>query len=156
MVTALVALQEATSAGTSRQPPAHHLDLGCGIGSVLLMVAWGLPGVASCGVEAQEVSLGLARRSILYNGVADRVQVRGCGRVQVRGCNQWNACTAECDSKELQAAGTGEGLAALSLRWAHVAESHQLVLQYTTSDRMTATGWFLGSPRHRMLQAKFA
>jgi tRNA1(Val) A37 N6-methylase TrmN6 len=40
------------------------LDLGCGIGSVLLMLAWRFPDAAVVGVEAQALSLDLARRSI--------------------------------------------------------------------------------------------
>lgn len=47
--------------------PARCLDLGCGIGSVLLMTAWHFPGAACVGVEAQEARLRLARRSIAYN-----------------------------------------------------------------------------------------
>lgn len=56
--------------------PLRTLDLGCGIGSVLLMVAWRLPRATCLGVEAQDVSMSLARRSIRYNGVEDRVRVR--------------------------------------------------------------------------------
>lgn len=52
------------------------LDAGCGSGSVLLMVAWRLPAARVIGVEAQQVSAGLARRSIAWNGVADRCEVR--------------------------------------------------------------------------------
>jgi tRNA1Val (adenine37-N6)-methyltransferase len=53
----------------------RHLDLGCGIGSVLLMVVWGLdPETVSVGIEAQELSHGLAERSIAYNGVDHRVR----------------------------------------------------------------------------------
>ncbi len=52
------------------------LDLGCGIGSVLQMVAWAFPNTVSVGVEAQAVSVGLARRSVRYNGGEDRVTVR--------------------------------------------------------------------------------
>jgi len=52
------------------------LDLGCGIGSVLLMVAWSLPAAEILGVEAQSISIDLARRSIAYNGVATRCAVR--------------------------------------------------------------------------------
>lgn len=52
------------------------LDLGCGIGSVLLMTAWRLPGARFVGVEAQGPSAALARRSIAFNGVEDRVEVR--------------------------------------------------------------------------------
>ena len=67
----------AAAAATERSSVRHHLDLGCGIGSVLLMVSWGLPEVQSLGVEAQEVSVGMARRSIKYNGAADRIKVGG-------------------------------------------------------------------------------
>jgi tRNA1Val (adenine37-N6)-methyltransferase len=55
--------------------PARHIDLGCGIGTVLMMVAWHYPDVRSIGVEAQEVSHDLATRSIPWNGCEDRVQV---------------------------------------------------------------------------------
>ncbi|KAJ4458615.1 putative SAM-dependent methyltransferase [Paratrimastix pyriformis] len=57
--------------------PTHqrHVDLGCGIGSVLMMVSWRLPGLRSVGVEAQPISVGLARRSLAYNGCADRCEV---------------------------------------------------------------------------------
>lgn len=51
------------------------VDLGSGIGSVLLMLAWGLPGAELLGVEAQDVSVALARRSIAFNGVDDRCRV---------------------------------------------------------------------------------
>lgn len=54
---------------------ARHVDLGCGIGSVLLMVAWALPRTRCIGIEAQEISVGLARRSIAYDGAEDRVEV---------------------------------------------------------------------------------
>ena len=73
-VTAVIALQEAAKLA---RPPLAALDLGCGIGSVLLMVAWGLP-AATCvlGVEAQDVSVALCRRSIRYNvGEGGRVAV---------------------------------------------------------------------------------
>ncbi len=56
--------------------PARCLDLGCGIGSVLLMIAWRFPGARCTGIEAQALSAGLARRSIAWNGVGDRVEVR--------------------------------------------------------------------------------
>ena len=68
-MTAWVALE-----GT--QPVDRALDLGCGIGSVLMMVAWGLPETHLLGVEAQELSAGLCRRSLAYNGLESRVQLR--------------------------------------------------------------------------------
>jgi tRNA1(Val) A37 N6-methylase TrmN6 len=71
-VTAYVALETARAEG----PVARALDLGCGIGSVLLMVAWGLPTARVVGVEAQAPSVGLARRSLRYNGAEERCEVR--------------------------------------------------------------------------------
>ena len=58
------------------QPPRRYADLGCGIGSVLLLVAWRFPGARALGVEAQEVSWALARRSVAGNGVRARCEVR--------------------------------------------------------------------------------
>ncbi len=52
------------------------LDLGCGSGSVLLMTAWRFERARVVGIEAQEVSAGLARRSIEWNGAGDRCAVR--------------------------------------------------------------------------------
>lgn len=51
------------------------LDLGCGIGSVLMQVAWSFPGAEVVGVEAQALSVGLARRSLAYNGAEGRCRV---------------------------------------------------------------------------------
>ncbi len=55
--------------------PRQALDLGCGIGSVGLFVAWSFPDLTITGIEAQAISAALARRSIRYNGVQDRVTV---------------------------------------------------------------------------------
>jgi tRNA1(Val) A37 N6-methylase TrmN6 len=52
---------------------ATFLDLGCGVGSVLLMVAWRLPGARGFGIEAQDVSVELARRNVHDNGLGERV-----------------------------------------------------------------------------------
>lgn len=52
------------------------VDLGCGIGSVLLLCAWRLPGARCDGLEAQEESHRLAERSIRWNGVEGRVTAR--------------------------------------------------------------------------------
>lgn len=53
-------------------PPSSALDLGCGIGAVLLLLAWRFPRARVTGIEAQPLSRDLARRSIVWNGVADR------------------------------------------------------------------------------------
>ncbi|MBI2892276.1 MAG: SAM-dependent methyltransferase [Deltaproteobacteria bacterium] len=54
-------------AASSLPDPRRVLDLGTGIGSVLLLLAWRFAPARCVGLEAQEVSVGLARRSILYN-----------------------------------------------------------------------------------------
>ncbi|MBL8910932.1 MAG: methyltransferase [Archangium sp.] len=51
------------------------LDLGCGLGSVLLMNAWRFPDADVTGVEAQMDRAEMARRSIAWNGVEDRCRV---------------------------------------------------------------------------------
>lgn len=68
VVTAWVAMQV--------QPtPDRVLDLGCGIGSVLLHLAWSAPAAMLVGVEAQAVSFALLERNIAHNGLAARVTV---------------------------------------------------------------------------------
>lgn len=49
------------------------LDLGSGIGSVAMSVAWRLPGAQVATIEAQEISIRLARKSIAKNGLEKRV-----------------------------------------------------------------------------------
>jgi tRNA1Val (adenine37-N6)-methyltransferase len=56
--------------------PASALDLGCGIGTVLLFTAWRFPEARCLGIEAQAVSAQLARRSLSWNGVEERCRVR--------------------------------------------------------------------------------
>jgi tRNA1(Val) A37 N6-methylase TrmN6 len=51
------------------------LDLGCGVGSVLLMVAWRFPNAPGIGIEAQDVSIELARRNVRENGLGERVRL---------------------------------------------------------------------------------
>jgi tRNA1Val (adenine37-N6)-methyltransferase len=59
--------------GTTHAPRvARAADLGSGIGSVALISAWRLPGAAFVTVEAQEISLRLARKSVRYNGLESR------------------------------------------------------------------------------------
>jgi tRNA1Val (adenine37-N6)-methyltransferase len=55
--------------------PRTFLDLGCGIGAVLMLLAWRFPEACGLGVEAQPLSVELARRSLVWNGAADRCRV---------------------------------------------------------------------------------
>ena len=64
LVTAWTALQVQPS-------PVRILDLGCGLGSVLLHLAWSAPRSTLVGVEAQAMSFDLARRNIAHNGLGD-------------------------------------------------------------------------------------
>lgn len=63
----------AWEAAHARPDPAHYLDLGCGIGSVLLMVSWRLAKATVYGIEALPISLALANKSVAFNGIAGRV-----------------------------------------------------------------------------------
>lgn len=72
LVTAALAKRRASSSA----PPRVIVDLGCGIGSVLLFDAWSFPDARVVGIEAQALSVHMARRSIAWNGVGDRVIVR--------------------------------------------------------------------------------
>lgn len=47
--------------------PSRVLDLGCGLGSVLLHLAWSLPHASLEGVEVQDVSFELLRRNVAHN-----------------------------------------------------------------------------------------
>jgi tRNA1Val (adenine37-N6)-methyltransferase len=59
--------------GTTHAPRVDRAaDLGSGIGSVALISAWRLPGATFCTVEAQEISLRLASKTMRYNGLESR------------------------------------------------------------------------------------
>lgn len=63
--------------GTTNAPsPARVLDLGSGIGSVGMTAAWRLPGSRFVTVEAQDISVALARKSAAYNGLTARYDIR--------------------------------------------------------------------------------
>jgi len=60
--------------GTTHAPRVDRaVDLGSGIGSVATIAAWRLPGAVFCTVEAQEMSIQMARKSMRYNGLESRV-----------------------------------------------------------------------------------
>jgi tRNA1Val (adenine37-N6)-methyltransferase len=80
LVTAYVAVTCAKSlwpdaVGDTATRSIAYLDMGCGIGSVLLQCAWALPLAQCTGVEAQTLSASMARRSARFNGVDRRVTV---------------------------------------------------------------------------------
>src|SRR5262249_59482142 len=71
LVTAWVAAEVMREA-----PPRRFADLGCGIGAVLLLLAWRFPAARGLGIEAQAVSVRLARRSAAWNGADTRCEIR--------------------------------------------------------------------------------
>lgn len=72
LVTAWIAVDQVAAPGDRA---VRALDLGCGLASVLLMVAWTLPGADVTGVEVQPDRAAMGRRSIAYDGVADRCRI---------------------------------------------------------------------------------
>ena len=68
VVTAWVAMQVCPA-------PARVLDLGCGLGSVLLHVAWSAPNAELVGVEVQDESFALVEKNIAHNHLEHRVTV---------------------------------------------------------------------------------
>ena len=70
LVTAAVAAPHAQSLDARRM-----LDLGCGLGSVLMMMAWRFPEADVTGIEAQADRAAMGRRSILWNGVEARCRI---------------------------------------------------------------------------------
>ena len=70
LVTAWIATR-----GLDPAAPLRALDLGCGLASVLLMVAWKLAAAEVTGIEARADRAALGRRSIAYNGVVERCRI---------------------------------------------------------------------------------
>ncbi len=68
VATAFVAWQTAPA-------PGRLLDLGCGLGSVLLLLAWKMPAVHATGIEAQAPSFALLTRNVAESGLASRIRV---------------------------------------------------------------------------------
>ncbi|KAI8912683.1 hypothetical protein EDD86DRAFT_202038 [Gorgonomyces haynaldii] len=59
------------------KPPKKYLDLGTGLGSVLNLVNWAFHDSIekSVGVEAQLLHVNLARKTLEFNGISDKVQI---------------------------------------------------------------------------------
>lgn len=53
----------------------ESLDMGCGLGTVLLFTAFEYENINCYGIEAQEISYDLCSRSLLFNGIDDRCKV---------------------------------------------------------------------------------
>jgi tRNA1(Val) A37 N6-methylase TrmN6 len=70
LLTAAVAAPHAESLGAR-----ELLDLGCGLGSVLLLLAWRFPAARVVGLEAQVDRAAMGRRSIAWNGVEARCHI---------------------------------------------------------------------------------
>ena len=63
--------------GTAFAPTVRTaLDLGSGIGTVAMLAAWRLPGARIVTIEAQPGSVSLARKSIEWNGLNNRIDLR--------------------------------------------------------------------------------
>ncbi|HVK57171.1 MAG TPA: methyltransferase [Candidatus Kapabacteria bacterium] len=63
--------------GTSFAPTVRiALDLGSGIGTVATLAAWRTPGARFVTVEAQDQSIALARKSMQWNGLNERFDLR--------------------------------------------------------------------------------
>jgi tRNA1Val (adenine37-N6)-methyltransferase len=63
--------------GTTWCPTADTiLDLGSGIGTVAMVAAWRMPGARVVTVEAQAESIALAKKSVRWNGLQDRFDIR--------------------------------------------------------------------------------
>jgi len=60
---------------SARPTATRVLDMGCGLGSVLLILAWKLPEARLSGVEAQAVSFELLRRNVARSGFASRLTI---------------------------------------------------------------------------------
>ena len=75
LVTAWVAAGAVERAHLSTGAPLRALDLGCGLGSVLMMIAWRFPAADVSGIEAQADRAAMGRRSLAYNGAGDRCRI---------------------------------------------------------------------------------
>ncbi|MFK7927408.1 MAG: tRNA1(Val) (adenine(37)-N6)-methyltransferase [Myxococcota bacterium] len=64
-------------ASRARPNAVHLLDLGCGIGSVGIATLWRMtdPKARLVGVEVQDLSFNLARRTVALNGLQDRISL---------------------------------------------------------------------------------
>jgi tRNA1Val (adenine37-N6)-methyltransferase len=62
-------------ANRRRKDARRILDMGCGIGSVLLHLAWDMTEATLVGIEAQDVSFAIALENVRRNGMQQRVSL---------------------------------------------------------------------------------
>jgi tRNA1Val (adenine37-N6)-methyltransferase len=62
-------------AGTLTPAPRRVLDLGCGLGSVLLITAWAFPDAQLVGLEVVAEHVDFARRNVALNRCQDRIEI---------------------------------------------------------------------------------
>ena len=62
-------------AGAGQPAPRRVLDLGCGLGSVLLISAWAMVEAELVGLEVLDEHVQYARRNVILNGCEARVRV---------------------------------------------------------------------------------
>jgi hypothetical protein len=99
----LQALGSSGSSGAGSDWAPACADIGCGLGSVLLMLQWMLPNARSVGIEAQSTRLDLAQTSIVANGCSHRcVAMQG----DLRN-NKLAAAAAKSVSKMLSSSAAG-------------------------------------------------
>jgi len=60
---------------SGRRSPRQVLDLGCGLGSVLLITAWAFPEATFVGLEALAEHVSYAQRNLLLNGCDERARI---------------------------------------------------------------------------------
>ncbi len=98
------------------RPPTRFVDLGCGIGTVLMLLAWRFPEAAGIGIEAQAASVDLARRSLAWNGAADRCEVRGGDFRDPGLAAEAGAFDLVTGTPPVSHAGPGDGVAPRAMR----------------------------------------
>ena len=74
MLVAHLAVTFLRAAGRERSTE-RVLDLGCGLGSVLLISAWALPASRFVGLEVLDEHVAAARRNVALNACGDRVEI---------------------------------------------------------------------------------
>ena len=72
MLVAHLAMTRGATGGGSVQ---RALDLGCGLGSVLLITAWAFPAASLVGLEVLPEHVAFARRNLELNGCRDRAHI---------------------------------------------------------------------------------